>query len=273
VDTQSLDFNFTGVPVLGDVVDNDTGRPVAQAYVWALKRAGQGSAGSGTTGSDGRFQLELDPGEYRIQAELRESDYGKAESDVTVTASGAPELRLSLPRGLSLSGKVVDTAGRPASGVLVLASSGTGPGRSFGASPTRTDGTFKIGGLAPQAHSLVARSNLGTVAFRPGVAPGSADTQLVLRPGARVRLEVLGPAGAPAEGAYASVESVDGGPAAGLSGGNTDSQGLTEIVAPAGRVVIRARKEDLEGRTTVTLTEAAATTAQVRLTETPKQEP
>jgi len=45
----------------------------------------------------------------------------------------------------------------------------------------------------------------------------------------------------------------------------TDAQGVAEVVVPAGTMELVARKDRLEGRTTITVGEGGTATAEIRL--------
>ena len=267
VDAYVLELNYAAAPIAGIVLDKETDRPIAHASVFASPQrpaAGVGGA-AGDTGPDGRFLLELDPGEYQVGAAAGEQGYGQAQTEVSVQADGAPEVRLALSRGLTLSGKVVDAGGRGVGGVIVTAAPEEGPGSS-GFAQTPPDGHFKIEGLSLAPHSVVARSDLGSFAVRGGVTPGETELVLTLRPGGRVRIQVVGPAGKPLEGAVARVAQVDG-VIVQTDARWTDAQGMTEIVAPAGAVEVLITKDRLEGRANVDVSPGTVASSQVALAE------
>jgi hypothetical protein len=135
------------------------------------------------------------------------------------------------------------------------------------------DGTFEIAGLAAADFNLVAQSELGYFALRPGVSAGSSDVALTLRRGGRVVVTVLGPDGAPVRGASASVRRVSGTVAWGIGAMmQTDARGNTEINVPVGSVELRATKEGgLEGFATVAVSEGA--TMPVEITLAPRKAP
>jgi hypothetical protein len=252
------------------VVDKDSDRPLVEVDVYARPRDGT-SVASASTGPDGRFQLELEPGEYKVAARSWDEGYGGAEMEVALGASGA-DVRFALTRGLVLSGKVVDGRGRAVGGVFVTARGGEGIGRSFGFSQTLPDGSFKIGGLASEPHTVVAAiPESAAFGVRGGVTPGDKDVLLALRPGGRVRLQVRNADGTPADGAFASLVKIGGAPAGGANS-RIDSQGMAEFPVPAGTLEIRVTKEGLEARVTVTVGEGGSAAASVTLGAAPPRE-
>jgi protocatechuate 3,4-dioxygenase beta subunit len=260
-DAYTLDLAFAGATLGGVVVDRATERPVPRAHVYATPKNPEPGAAGGSgaeTGEDGRFQLDLDPGDYRVSA--ASENYGRAQVEASVGSAGGSDIRLVLARGLSLAGKVVDERGRGIGGISVLArasgpdfSSGSGGGTN-----TLPDGTFEIGGLRSMAHLVIARSDVGSFGMRDSVRPGDKDVVLTLRPAGRVTVRVLGPDGQPVMGATASVE--------GVSFMRTDAQGIAELTVPAGTVDLRVRKDRLEAKTTVTVAEGGTAATEVKLT-------
>lgn len=261
-DAYTMDLAFTGGIIAGVVVDAETEQPVPRAYIYASPKKPSSDAPQGSsaqTGPDGRFQLELDPGEFRVRASAEH--YGGAEAEVTVGGDGGSDLRLALSRGLTLSGKVVDSRGRGVGGLMVSAHSGE-PGASLGGGDqTLPDGSFHMDGLRAGSYTVVARSDLGSFATGSGVRPGDDDVVLTLRPGGRVIVRVLGPDGQTVDRALVNAESIG-------IGRRTDAQGLAELSLPVGRVELRVRKDKLEGRVTVTVAEGGTAAAEVQLAPT-----
>jgi hypothetical protein len=216
------------------------------------------------TGADGRFRLDVEPGEYKLSA--RAQGFTGDPVTVTVGESGTSDVRLALTRGTSIRGRVVDARGQGVAGLPVMAAQADGDGSRFGGmAMTLGDGTFEIGGLGSGSYTLSSQSELGLFALRPGVAAGSDDVTLTLRRGGRALVTVLGPDGAPVRGAFASVRRVSGIVTGGMGGMPTDARGNTELTAPVGAVEIRAGKDELEGAVTVNVSEGATVAAEIRL--------
>jgi len=266
-DAHVADIDYSGLAVTGVVLDRETEQPIANANVWARpKKPTIGPGGSSAeTKADGRFSLELDPGEHTLTA--RAEGYGGEELPVTVGDSPPAEVRLALSRGLSVSGKVVDVGGRGVAGLFVMATPQSADRPSTGGGTmTVADGSFVVSGLTDRPHSLLARSDLGMYAFRPGVQPGDREVQLTLRPGGRALLQVTGPDGAPVAGAWANLVKIGGVNVRGM-GGRTNAQGLAELGLPAGPIELEVSKETLRGKVTVNLAEGGAASSAVKLAE------
>jgi hypothetical protein len=265
-DTYTLDVDFSGVPVTGVVVDKDTEAPLTDANVFASpKDAKAGRGTSAVTGADGRFQLELDPGDYNVSA--RAQRYGGTTAEVSVSAGGAPELHLALPRGFGIVGRIVDAAGRPVGALQVTASTDvSGPSGSSGFATSLPDGSFEISGLEARRYNVFAWSDLGSFAFQAGVAPTDKDVVLTLKRGGRVRLHVVGPGDLPVEGVFATATRIAGARISGIGGfSRTDGQGFVDVLVPAGEIEITAGKERLTGKATVAVPEGATVPLELRL--------
>jgi hypothetical protein len=120
-DAYTVELSFDGAPLGGIVVDQETEAPVPYANVSARPKEQQKGFTGGLAGPDGRFQLEVEPGEYSVGASARDGGYGSTEQKVTVGEGGLADVKLALPKGLAISGKVTDATGRPAAGASVRA--------------------------------------------------------------------------------------------------------------------------------------------------------
>jgi hypothetical protein len=233
------------VVLAGTVVEEQTDRPLARAVVLADPhgQVTQGQAVTTVTDADGRFQLEVESGRYRVSA--RVDGFSSATTEVEIDGASVTDLRLPLGRGGIIRGRVVDARGRAAGDGVVRAFSAT-TGAGAATAPLLPDGRFELSGLAEGEYALAARSDAGGFALRAGVATGADEVTLVLRGGGRVQAKLVGPDGAPVAGASVSVFRVDGALFPGIAGGSvSDRDGLAVIASPAGAVEIRAAR--LEG--------------------------
>jgi hypothetical protein len=268
-ETYPLDLAFTGVPVSGVVVDKATSEPIAQAAVEASRRDDDKQVGlGGTSGLDGRFEFDADPGPYRVGA--RADGYALTTLDLEVGPDGVGDVRVELERGLGIEGRVVDGAGRGLSGISVSALGVLGPkDRETRMSGTRPDGTFTIDGLRPGRYTLCAGSEIAGYALRAGVAAGGRDVTLPVRPAGKVVVRVMTGDGRPVPESWSEITKVDGAEVsfAGSSRGPTDVNGVTELASPPGVVELTAHKEKRKGTARVTVGEGATTTVELRLSE------
>jgi carboxypeptidase family protein len=256
-DTYTLDVAFATATLPGVVLDKDTQKPISRAQVSASPKGPRQTGGSSArTGDDGRFQLELEPGDYRVRASA--DDYGSAEADTSVGTAGGNDVTLTLGRGLSVSGRVVDSRGRGIGGLPVMARGQTAGGYAT----TRQDGTFSMAGLTAGRYSLSARSEQGAFAVAAGVMAGDKDVVLTLRPGGRVTVRVLGLDGQPVEGAQVFAPEVS-------SFATTGATGTAELAVPAGRTALHVSKERLDADATVEVGEGGTAAMDAKLEAAP----
>lgn len=265
-ETHTLDLSFSGVMVEGIAVDKQTEQPVPRASVWAVAKTEPGGPGGGAdAGPDGRFRLELEPGEYRLVGYAEE--YAEAEGEVSVGGGGAADVRLAFSRGVSLRGRVVDEGRRGLANVSVMSmpAEGSASGDHDGFTQSAVDGSFVLHGLQPRPQNLLA-SVTDLFGVLMAAVPGEKEVLVTLRPGGLVALRVLGPDGTPAARASARVTKLDNRPVGGLlSPARTDAQGSIELRVPAGTLEIAASKDGNRGSVVVQVTPGGAATAEIRL--------
>jgi hypothetical protein len=271
VETHNVEITFSGVPVAGVVIDKETDRPVAQAFVRAIpkdkEKADPGGGGSARTGADGRFQFDANPGDYTLSAGAE--GFGNTNVPVTVAATGLSDARLELEKGLDIKGRVVDASGQGVPSLSVTARSTTEDLEGKGAE-TLPDGTFRMAGLPARPFNLCAGTDLAGYAVRLGVSPGGPDVTMTLRPAAKIRLLIKGPDGAPIAKAWPNVTKLGGAPiSVSWMGGRapSDSAGIAELAAPAGALEIEVWSPAYKGTTKVSVAEGATANAEVTLTE------
>jgi hypothetical protein len=97
-DSHLVDFALVGVIVSGTVIDQETDEPVREASISAVRLDAEGEAQPrARSGPDGRFTLELEPGEYRLAATGER--YNVESLAITVGETGVSDLRLGLVKG------------------------------------------------------------------------------------------------------------------------------------------------------------------------------
>ena len=258
VELFELNLEIADATVSGVLVDAETGAPVTEGHVGLIEGGAEGSwAGSGRVGPDGRFTVAVEPGEYRLDARAR--GWKTVFQDLSVGPSGLDGLRVEMERGLEITGRVVDAAGRPVGGTFVAAHDGE---RSESSTHTLPDGTFRLGGLEERPYALATGGELLGFAIRRGVRPDRDPVTLRLEPGGRIAVRVLDAAGQPVKDAYPWVRGVGGVRLRipGLRLGPTDQAGSVEIAAPRGEVEVEVRTPTHGGTGMVTV-RAGQTTA------------
>lgn len=268
VDRHVLDLTVGGIAVTGTVVDAETEQPIPTGWVTASGLDPKRDTVSADV-QQGTFRLELEPGEYRVQA--RVMGYTEEAAEISVDNSGAPEVHLRVSRGLELTGHVVDAAGRPAEGAFVRAASVAAPPPSA-FTESLPDGSFRLTGLEPRPYSLTAtQRGSSSFAVWPAATPGDEGVLLRLEPGGHLRVTVRDADGRPVEGVYVRVSSVDGVPvsASGVSAAN----GVAEFAAPAGRLELRASQNPLRATATVDLARGGQAEATLILRPPEAEEP
>jgi hypothetical protein len=100
-DTHVADFALSGVRVTGVVVDQQTETPVGEVRVSA-EGQGDGRRYGTRTGSDGRFTLELEPGDYTLEALVE--GYVQQTIEVSVGEDGLADVKLALIKVRSAQG-------------------------------------------------------------------------------------------------------------------------------------------------------------------------
>ncbi|MDB5390194.1 MAG: blaR1 2 [Planctomycetaceae bacterium] len=105
-----------------------------------------------------------------------------------------PQHKISLNRGLNVTGKVTDVAGRPIAGVLVR----TKFLNDIREAKTGDDGTYRLEGCEPRmANIVVSAKGRATDMQQVRVDPEMAPVNFQMQPGGKVRIHVLNNQGQP----------------------------------------------------------------------------
>lgn len=197
----------------GRVLDRDTGAPIAGARIFVLPGENgpqKPAVARATAAADGSFELEVAPGDWRIDVTApgyvgwetaKEYALDKAALDretpdsepeggarslyldagwiVPVAAGVRTTREVSLFRGTSVTGEVVDESGAPLAGASVrvagiqvkFRNGSVGLGRGGEPVPVDSQGRFRIDGLLPVGTAALQ-------AMKPGYRHGSASVDL-----------------------------------------------------------------------------------------------
>lgn len=240
-DSHFVEIALSGLSVAGEVVDRQSGLPVAEAQISARPLEGEPGSIVGLTETDiyGHFSLDLEPGPYVLVGQAEQ--YASSELHTSVEQTPVSGLLFKLVRDKQLLGNIRDFAGRPVSNIRVQASSVAGG--SSGSGESVANGMFRIGGLGDEAYNVCAGNEDAGYAIAFGVRPAAGNVDLVLRPGGEVHLQVRASNGLPVAAAHAAIARVGSARISlpNLSLALTDESGRVELASPAGEVEVAIR--------------------------------
>jgi beta-lactamase regulating signal transducer with metallopeptidase domain len=226
----------------GRVVAKEGGAPLAEATVEARPESGEPGGARTAVGPDGRFQLALDPGTYRMRVVAPK--YMAEEAPLTLGRSDTVRT-FALERGAEITGSVRNHAGEGIAAARIIA---VPPDMTWTrVAHSITDGSFTLDGLRDARYSLLAAHPESGFAFQPGASIGDT-APLTLNPGAKVRFRFKDANGAPLPETFVRIDMVrlDGarvGVELGGSWGNarhTEADGSFEWLVPIGSVELVA---------------------------------
>ena len=209
---QAIPANFTaeldaGWSVGGVVVD-DSGAPVAGAKVRPSieykKPAGDASQlGVGTkieTDAAGKWRFDSVPesmNEVRVSighADFKPERRSLPRSEFGLAQDGEPTAKIALDRGLTVTGRVTDEAGKPIAGALVR----TQFSNELRKATTDDDGVYRLVACEPrQARIVVSAKGRAMELKEARVAADMDPLDFQLRPGGKIRLRVVDAEGKP----------------------------------------------------------------------------
>jgi RNA polymerase sigma factor (sigma-70 family) len=149
--------------ISGMVVDEATNRPLADIPLQASWYDGtRSSSGIGRSRADGTFTiggLIAQPHTVSVAGPSGDQERDYLPSTVNGVDAGTRDLRIALRRGLAIGGTIVDEEGRPVAiplRVWLLPAAPSAGGRTAlaGATRSRGDGTFRVGGLETGAYDI-----------------------------------------------------------------------------------------------------------------------
>jgi beta-lactamase regulating signal transducer with metallopeptidase domain/protocatechuate 3,4-dioxygenase beta subunit len=239
---QSVDLSLPrGLVIHGKVTEEGTGRPIAGAVVWFLpaelpRDPSRGMPGFAVTGPDGTYRIAVPQGPCYLSAQgsdefvLREVGgitgefqkgrrrdrlYGHAARAIEVKPGGPDAFDLTLRRGVSVRGRVLDPDGRPVPDAwfysrIVLTRAPTGGWQLWYVVDDRgrghvRDGRFTLNGLDPApgaegaAYFLEPERKLGTTARFSAKTAADGDVTVRLERCGMAMARLVGPDGKPLE--------------------------------------------------------------------------
>lgn len=141
----------TGVTLTGKIT-TPTGAPVKNSTVYVRDSNGH-SVGGTLTNDQGIYRTPfVTSGTYTVDA-YPGSGHTYVRTQKTARISGQnPTINVTLARSVTLTGKIVDAAGKPIAGIDVMANSDLG----YDIDKTNSQGVYTLRGLAAGAHQLWA---------------------------------------------------------------------------------------------------------------------
>jgi hypothetical protein len=214
-----LDVLLSGAAISGRIADKED-RPIGGAVVTATALGGTAdqTAAMATSLGDGSYAVEnLEPGIYVVVAQAEGFLLGSSDAIRVALDSAPARVDLTLERGRTVRGRVVDTAGLPVVGALILISAGGHagePGGWFGVSGD--GGWFEFPIDEQQLVDFVVSATRLAPAKLPGWTapddPAGAGPTIVMTPGGTLRALVSDVDGVPLAGVSVTVAPVDRGP-------------------------------------------------------------
>ncbi len=196
-----------GVPISG-VVQDEAGKPIAQASVTAMATATEGEAphygyelGTAKTDEQGRWHIDDAPANVSgVSLHVRHPDYLRRPG----ASGGGREWRTILSKGATVKGRVVDGSGKPVKGAQVDTG---GIEYRDERTPAATDelGEYTLRGCEPGPAIVTAQAEGFGPEFREVNVPKGGEVEApVIRLGkaSTLRVRVVDRAGKPVAGAY-----------------------------------------------------------------------
>jgi RNA polymerase sigma factor (sigma-70 family) len=184
-------FLFPALDYHGTVVD-DAGKPVAGAHVRMLgtpqgEQAIDRPATEWTADASGAFTFHAADGAVFEAISGDRRGWAMLDGDVAITHKLVIKVGKAAARDATISGHVVDEAGKPIADALVRAdpeSKGGSPlARATSFATTGVDGSFELHDLDRDGYTLSAEADDHAPASKNGVAGGSHDVTLTMSAG------------------------------------------------------------------------------------------
>jgi large repetitive protein len=231
-----IQLEMTAGETISGTVEDDGGQPVSGMSVTLQKQEGRGGQLSqATSGPDGAFTLKGVPeGVYKVTAS---SGWGGTVNYTSAVKegvhSGETGVRLTVSPGLTISGRVTDPDGKPASGfvVRVYMTDRAIQGSSVSKyAQSQFDGTFEANGLSAGNYSISIEARGGEMASTviPNVAAGTLGLEVQIGRAMDIEGVVVAPDGSAASGVRVSAEPMPGSPGT-RGSGRTGADGTYRV--------------------------------------------
>jgi protocatechuate 3,4-dioxygenase beta subunit len=189
-----------------DAMPKERGDDALEDFDFDFETRGTFKFGLSTDG--GHYLLQgFSPGRYSVTAQQqrlrgpggRSYSAARASKEVELRGTERAQLELRVPRGLELSGRVVDAQGAPVTGSMVSGVAAQGGGAGYAVDETDEAGAFKLSGLQPGKYELRAMGpKRGEHAVAKATAQaGDTAVQLVLAEARKLVGRVVDEAGRP----------------------------------------------------------------------------
>jgi len=193
---------------VGGIVVDAEGKPIEGVEVHPSvefkKRPGDtkqfGSGGRTKTDAEGRWRFESVPlSKPEVFVEISDPAFkpdrrSLTRSEFGIEPGGEPVARVTLDRGLTVTGTITDDAGKPIAGAVIR----TKFLNDIRETKSKEDGTYRLGGCEPaQAKIVVSAKGRATDMKEVRVAPDLGPVDFQMRPGGKVRIRVVDQKGQP----------------------------------------------------------------------------
>jgi beta-lactamase regulating signal transducer with metallopeptidase domain/thiol-disulfide isomerase/thioredoxin len=185
------------------LTDSDFNQPTAETDAegrWAIH-----DAPAKGEGADYQFRLKLVHGDY-----VRDSEWGELQRAQGVTTAMLRDgsAKIVLNRGKPVTGRIVDSTGKPVTKGLVIWSDNTYFAEGVNETQIQSDGRFETIPLPPKEHPIT----IAAPGFQPErrmvkVGPDLEPLEFALKPGKRLALRLVDKAGKPISGVYVGMDT------------------------------------------------------------------